>query len=122
MVNNLSSFFSPQELDEVLTTPREKGMLLFMITTFKDKETETIYHQIFSKKLPIDIQHVAFRKLIMLNNAKTLEDLRIPPSNHLEKLSGDRAGQYIIRINKQFRLCFSFHLTEARNVEIVDYH
>ena len=56
----------------------------------------------------------------MLNNAKTLEDLRIPPSNHLEKLSGDRAGQYSIRINKQFRLCFSFHLAEARNVEIVD--
>ena len=122
MVNNLSSFFSPQELDEVLTTTREKGMLLFMITTFKDKETEKIYHQIFSKKLPIDIQHVVLRKLIMLNNAKTLEDLRIPPSNHLEKLSGDRAGQYSIRINKQFRLCFSFHLAEARNVEIVDYH
>ena len=122
MVNNLSSFFSPQELDEVLTTTREKGMLLLMITTFKDKETEKIYHQIFSKKLPIDIQHVALRKLIMLNNAKTLEDLRIPPSNHLEKLSGDRAGQYSIRINKQFRLCFSFHLAEARNVEIVDYH
>ena len=97
-------------------------MLLFMITPFKDKETEKIYHQIFSKKLPIDIQHVALRKLIMLNNAKTLEDLRIPPSNHLEKLSGDRAGQYSIRINKQFRLCFSFHLAEARNVEIVDYH
>jgi len=57
-----------------------------------------------------------------LDNAKTLEDLRIPPSNHLEKLSGDRAGQYSIRINKQFRLCFSFHLAEARNVEIVDYH
>ena len=122
MVNNLSSFFSPQKLDEVLTTTREKGMLLFMITTFKDKETEKIYHQIFSKKLPIDIQHVALRKLIMLNNAKTLEDLRIPPSNHLEKLSGDRAGQYSIRINKQFRLCFSFYLAEARNVEIVDYH
>ena len=120
MVNNLSSFFSPQELDEVLTTTREKGMLLFMITTLKDKETEKIYHQIFSKKLPIDIQHVVLRKLIMLNNAKTLEDLRIPPSNHLEKLSGDRAEQYSICINKQFRLCFSFHLAEARNVEIVD--
>ena len=69
-----------------------------MITTFKDKETEKIYHQVFSKKLPIDIQHIALRKLIMLNNAKTLEDLRIPPSNHLEKLSGDRAGQELNNI------------------------
>ena len=109
-------------MDGVLTTTRGEGTLLLMITTFKDKETEKIYHQVFSKKLPMDIQHVALQKLIMLNNAKTLEDLRIPPSNHLEKLSGDRAGQYSIRINKQFRLCFSFHLAEAGNVEIVDYH
>ena len=77
-------FRKNKQLDGVLTTTRGEGTLLLMITTFKDKETEKIYHQVFSKKLPMDIQHVALRKLIMLNNAKTLEDLRIPPSNHLE--------------------------------------
>lgn len=94
-----------------------------MIKSFADKETEKIYHQIFSKKLPNDIQRVALRKLIMMNNAGCLEDLRVPPANRLEALHGDRAGQYSIRINDQYRICFS---VEGRNafcdVEIVDYH
>ncbi len=93
-----------------------------MIRSFKDKETEKIYNQTFSKKLPHDIQHIALRKLIMINNAHCLDDLKIPPSNHLEKLYGDRRGQYSIRINDQFRICFKFIEAEVYDVEIVDYH
>ena len=70
-----------------------------MIKSFSDKETEKVYRQMFSKKLPNDIQRVALRKLIMIDNAGCLEDLRVPPANHLEQLLGDRKGQYSIRIN-----------------------
>ena len=118
MVNNLSSFFSPQELDEVLTTTREKGMLLFMITTFKDKETEKIYHQIFSKKLPIDIQHVALRKLIMLNNAKTLEDLRIPPSNYLENDPVIELDNIVFASTNNFGCSLSFILQKLETLRL----
>ena len=94
-----------------------------MIKSFNDKETQKIYQQIFSKKLPHDIQRVALRKLIMIDNAGCLEDLKVPPANRLEALHGDREGQYSIRINDQYRICFS---VEGRNefyhVEIVDYH
>ncbi len=93
-----------------------------MIKSFADKETERIYKQHFSKKLPHDIQPIALRKLIMINNATCLEDLRIPPSNHLEKLSGNRKGQYSIRINEQFRICFRLDENDFQDVEIVDYH
>lgn len=94
-----------------------------MIKSFKDKETEKIYNQIFSKKLPQTIQKIALRKLIMIDNAQILEDLRVPPANHLEQLHGDREGQYSIRINDQFRICFEVKDTnEFYNVEIVDYH
>lgn len=72
-----------------------------MITSFADKEAQKIYRQIFSKKLPVHIQDIALRKLIMLDNAKSVGDLKNPPANHLEKLIGDRAGQYSIRINAQ---------------------
>jgi len=68
------------------------------------------------------MQPVAFRKLRMLSNARSLIDLRSPPANHLEKLSGDRDGQYSIRINDQYRVCFSWHEGDAYDVEIVDYH
>jgi proteic killer suppression protein len=74
-----------------------------------------------SRKLPPDLQQVALRKLRMLNNALTLNDLRIPPANRLEKLSGDRAGQYSIRINDQWRICFEWRDRDAYNVEITDY-
>lgn len=78
-----------------------------MIKNFADKETEKIYNQIFSRKLPQYIQRIALRKLIMMNNAASLDDLRIPPANHLEALRGKRTGQFSIRINGQYRICFS---------------
>ena len=93
-----------------------------MIKSFTDKETEKIYNQIFSKKIPQSIQRVALRKLIMIDNAGCLEDLRVPPSNHLELLKGDRAGQYSIRINDQYRICFNVEGNDYYDVEIVDYH
>ena len=93
-----------------------------MIRNFADRETEKIYHQTFSKKLPQNIQAVALRKLIMIDNAGRLEDLRVPPANHLEKLEGDRKGQYSIRINDQYRICFTAEGNHFYDVEIVDYH
>lgn len=93
-----------------------------MIKTFKCKETEKIFFRQRSRKLPRDIQQVALRKLRMLNNAVTLNDLRIPPANRLEKLRGDRAGQYSIRINDRWRICFEWRDEDAYSVEIVDYH
>lgn len=93
-----------------------------MIRSFKSKETEKIYSRTRSRKLPQDIQQVAYRKLRMLNNAVSLNDLRIPPANRLEKLGGDRTGQYSIRINDQWRICFEWREGDAQNVEIVDYH
>ena len=98
------------------------GYYYFMIKSFADKETEKIYNQVYSKKLPTDIQRIALRKLIMINNASGLNDLKVPPSNHLEKLSGDRKGQYSIRINDQWRICFKWEGRDAYDVEIVDYH
>jgi len=93
-----------------------------MIKSFRDKETEKIYNRRRSRRLPPDIQHVALRKLRMLNNSRTLRDLLAPPSNRLEKLSGDRAGQYSIRINDQWRICFEWHDGDVYDVEVVDYH
>ena len=93
-----------------------------MIKSFKDKETEKIYRQEVSRKVPRDIQQVAIRKLRMINNAKNIIDLRVPPANRLEKLSGNRAGQYSIRINDQWRVCFAWKSGEAFEVEITDYH
>jgi proteic killer suppression protein len=93
-----------------------------MIRSFKSKETEKIFNRQRSRKLPQDIQQVALRKLRMLNRAVTLQDLRVPPANRLEKLSGERAGQYSIRINDQWRICFEWQDGNAHNVEIVDYH
>lgn len=93
-----------------------------MIKTFADKETEKIYSQRFSKKLPQSIQRIALRKLIMIDNAQNLEDLRIPPANHLERLAGNREGQYSIRINDQYRIRFEADGNNFYDVEIVDYH
>ena len=95
---------------------------VFMIRSFADKETEKVYHQIFSRKLPQNIQSVALRKLIMIDNAGCLEDLRVPPANRLEKLDGDRKGQYSIRIYDQYRICFRAEDNNFFDVEIVDYH
>jgi proteic killer suppression protein len=93
-----------------------------MIKSFKDKETEKVYSREGSRKLPEDIQQVALRKLRMINNAKNLNDLRIPPANNLEKLKGDREGQHSIRINDQWRICFKWKDRDAYEVEIADYH
>jgi toxin HigB-1 len=93
-----------------------------MIKSFKSKETARIFERLRSTRLPQDIQQVSYRKLRMLNNAVTLEDLRIPLANRLVKLSGDRSGQYSIRINDQWRICFEWTDGDAYNVEIVDYH
>jgi len=93
-----------------------------VISSFRDRETERIWHGEFSRRLPQGIQEVARRKLRMINNARTVVDLRVPPANRLEALKGGRAGQYSIRINDQWRICFRFANGQASDVEIVDYH
>jgi toxin HigB-1 len=93
-----------------------------VIESFASKETEKIFLGQISKKLPLEIQRTARRKLIYLEEAEDLQDLRAPPGNRIEKLKGDRAGQYSIRINDQWRICFDWVDNKARNVEIVDYH
>jgi len=93
-----------------------------MIKSFRCRETQKIFEGRFSRRLPRDIQRLAARKLEMLAAAGELKSLRIPPSNHLEKLKGDRAGQHSIRINDQWRICFIWKGGDAHEVEIVDYH
>ena len=93
-----------------------------MILSFRSRETERIWRGAFSRKLPNDIQRTALRKLRMLNNAKLLRDLTVPPNNRLEALRGDRAGQHSIRINDQWRICFRWTDGGPSDVEIVDYH
>lgn len=93
-----------------------------MIQSFRCKETAKIFEGRYSKKLPHDIQHRALNKLRLLATATQLETLRIPPSNHLEALSGDRKHQHSIRINNQWRICFCWHDGHANDVEITDYH
>lgn len=93
-----------------------------MIKSFKSKETEKIYQGRYSKRIPKDIQRLTARKLEMLAAASELKSLRIPPSNRLEKLKGDKAGQHSIRINDQWRICFIWKTGNVYEVEIVDYH
>ena len=93
-----------------------------MIKSFKGKETEKIYNREYSRKLPRDIQRTAMKKLWMLDAATSLQTLIIPPGNKLELLHGDREGQYSIRINKQWRICFNWNENNAFDVEIADYH
>lgn len=93
-----------------------------MIVSFGDKETEKIWNGILSKKLPIEIQQIARRKLRMLNNSIDIMDLRIPPANRLEKLKGDLKEFYSIRINNQWRIIFKWENGNAFEVKIVDYH
>jgi proteic killer suppression protein len=93
-----------------------------MIRSFADKETGRIWNGLRSRKLPPDIQNRALDKLKMLNRAKSLDDLRNPPSNRLHELGGDRAGQHSISINMQRRICFAWTDGAATRVEIVDYH
>jgi proteic killer suppression protein len=93
-----------------------------MIKSFQGKETEKLRQGHPSRHLPQDIQQAARRKLRMINNARTLDDLRAPPANRLERLRGDHASQYSVRINDQWRICFVWKQGDAFGVEIVDYH
>jgi proteic killer suppression protein len=93
-----------------------------MIESFADQETEKIFRGQVSRKLPTTIQRAARRKLLYLEDADDLRDLRSPPGNRLEQLRGDRAGQYSIRINDQWRICFTWQDNKAQQVRIEDYH
>jgi proteic killer suppression protein len=93
-----------------------------MIRSFADKNTAAIFVGIEVRRIPREIQQRAAAKLALLNGATAVDELRSPPGNRLEKLSGDRAGQWSIRINNQWRICFTFQDSDAYDVEIVDYH
>ena len=93
-----------------------------MIRSFADRETELVWQGVRSKRLPSDIQRIALRKLLYLSRARTIADLREPPGNNLEALKRDRLGQWSIRINSQWRICFRWSGEHAEDVEIVDYH
>ena len=105
-----------------MTFSAPRYIIASVIKSFKSAETGKIFALQRSRKLPPDIQQTALRKLRMLNNAISLNDLRVPPANCLEKLSGSRAGQHSIRINDQWRICFEWRDGNAYNVEITDYH
>jgi len=93
-----------------------------MIISFKDKETEKIWNGTVSTKLPFEIQQIARRKLRMINNSQNINDLRIPPSNKLEKLQGNMKDKYSIRINDQWRVVFAWNDGNSTKLEITDYH
>jgi proteic killer suppression protein len=93
-----------------------------MIKSFRDKESEKVFNRQLSGKLPQNIQRVARKKLVILDAAMVLNDLRIPPGNRLEALKGERKGQHSIRINEQWRVCFIWRDGDAYDVEITDYH
>jgi len=93
-----------------------------MIKSFKCKETAKIFRRERSYKFSMDIQKIALRKITMIHAAISIEDLRIPPGNHLELLKGNRKGQHSIRINNQWRICFIWNKNDALEVEIIDYH
>ena len=93
-----------------------------MIQSFKCRETEKIFQGLISRKFPSAIQVRAFNKLSAIHASLTLDDLKSPPANHLEQLKGDRTGQYSIRINNKYRICFVWNESNADEVEIVDYH
>lgn len=93
-----------------------------MIKSFRDRDTEHLFRRQRVKRPGVDVQRVALRKLRMLDAATSLDDLRVPPANRLEKLKGDRAGQYSIRVNRRWRICFRWRSGDAHDVELVDYH
>jgi proteic killer suppression protein len=93
-----------------------------MIRSFKGKAAGQVFGRARHRGLSPDIQRAAYRKLLILDAAETLSDLRIPPGNRLERLSGDRAGQHSIRVNQQWRICFRWQSGNAHDVELVDYH
>lgn len=93
-----------------------------MIRSFRDKDTQSVFLRERSRRLPIEVQRIAQRKLAILHAAESEQDLRVPPGNRLELLTGDREGQHSIRINDQWRICFRWGDGDTFDVEIVDYH
>jgi proteic killer suppression protein len=93
-----------------------------VIRSFADKDTQRVFQRLVSKPLSIELQHTAYRKLTIIDAAETINDLRIPPGNRLEKRKSDREGQYSIRINNQWRICFYWKDNDAYKVEIAVYH
>lgn len=93
-----------------------------MIRSFHDRDTERVFRRQRVGKFALPLQRASLRKLLLLDAAESPQDLRVPPGNHLEKLAGDREGQYSIRINDQWRICFRWGDGDAYDVEIVDYH
>jgi len=93
-----------------------------VIRSFRDKDTELVFNRLPARRLPSEIVRTARRKLLILNAAERLADLRVPPGNRLEKMSGDRRGQYSIRISQRWRICFRWRDGDAYDVEIVDCH
>jgi proteic killer suppression protein len=93
-----------------------------VIRTFRDDETAAVFARAPSRRLPVDLQRRAYRKLVLIHAATRLEELLVPRGNRLERLRGDRAGQYSIRINDQWRICFRWHDGDAYDVEVCDYH
>jgi proteic killer suppression protein len=105
-----------------LTSVTLRVNYVYMIQTFADKETQLLFTDGKSKKLPPDLLKRAIRRLEYIHHAKDLNDLRVPPSNRLHALKDNREGQYSISINKQWRICFQFVEGDAYDVEITDYH
>jgi proteic killer suppression protein len=93
-----------------------------MICSFADRETEKVWKGLRSRRLPVDVQEAGLRKMRLLNRARSIEDLRLPPGNRLEQLKGNRKGQWSVRIHDQWRICFVWRNGDASEVEIVDYH
>ncbi len=93
-----------------------------VIRSFRDKHTEAIWRRIYVRKLGPQLTKTAYNKLALINAAATINDLRVPPGNRLEKLVGNRAGQYSIRVNDQWRICFAWVGADAEDVELADYH
>jgi toxin HigB-1 len=93
-----------------------------VIRSFRDRETERLFKRIRSRRLPPELRRIALRKLIVLDAAESLQDLKVPPGNHLESLKGERTGQHSIRINDQWRIWFFWRTGDCFEVEIVDYH
>ncbi len=93
-----------------------------MIQSFRDRATKDVFDRVYIKRFSPELQRAAYRKLLLLDAAESLDDLKVPPGNRLEKLSGDREGQYSIRINEQWRVCFVWKQGNAYDVEITGYH
>lgn len=93
-----------------------------MIRSFRDKDTEAIWQRRYIKKVSPELSRLTYNKLVLINAAENINDLRVPPGNRLDKLSGNRAGQYRVRVNDQWRVCFTWSASGAAHVELVDHH